>query len=126
MVAKEFAITDAAEGGAHTLALIGEVDLATAPQLQDAIARLCAAGASQIVLDLRELTFMDSTGVHALLASKALCDRHGCDFSLTRGQESVERLFELTGLREILPFRDARSGAGPSRNGDGPGDSTSP
>jgi anti-sigma B factor antagonist len=87
------------------LALVGELDLSTAAELEAAIAEVCAAdGASQITLDLDGLSFVDSAGLRAILGAGATCTRHGCDFQLTHGQEPVERLFELTGLAQKLPF----------------------
>ncbi len=92
-------------GARHTLALIGELDMASAPALETALRRICSYGAEAIALDLSGLTFMDSTGLRVMLLGKDLCQRHGCDFQLVRGPAQVQRLFEITGLLEQLPFR---------------------
>jgi anti-anti-sigma factor len=91
--------------GRHTLTLVGELDLSTSGELEAAIMRLCANRAREIVLDLHELSFVDSTGLRVILTSHRLCESHGCDFSLTRVQAPVQRLFEQTGLGERLSFR---------------------
>jgi anti-sigma B factor antagonist len=93
-------------GGEYILALAGELDLATAPELEAKVSQLCSDGAKAVVLDLRGLTFMDSTGLRALLAAQELCERHGCGLSMTRGQQPVERLIEVSGLTGLLPIRE--------------------
>ena len=66
----------------HTLILTGELDLASAPVLHRRISQLCRRGASAIALDLGNLTFLDSAGLRAVLLSREICERHGCEFSL--------------------------------------------
>jgi anti-sigma B factor antagonist len=91
--------------GAHTVVLHGEIDLLAAPDLKESVRRLCGEGAARIVLDLREVTFMDSTGLRAVLSSQRLCAEHGSEFSLIPGPPNIHSLFELTGLAEHLPFQ---------------------
>jgi anti-sigma B factor antagonist len=101
--------------GRHTVMLVGELDLATAGELEAAINRLCAYGAREIVLDLHELSFVDSTGLRVILTGRQVCETHACDFSLTRVQVPVQRLFEQTGLGERLSFRGKVVTKRPSR-----------
>ena len=56
------------------------------------------------MLDLHELSFIDSTGLRVILASRQLCERQGCDFSLSRAQPQAQRLFELTDVLGRLSF----------------------
>jgi anti-sigma B factor antagonist len=94
--------------GRHTLALIGELDLASADELEAAILPACADGTEEVVLDLSELVFVDSTGLRAIMASKSICEEQGCDFVLMHVRDQVERLFELTGFAQKLrPQKDA-------------------
>ena len=58
------------DGARHTLSLDGELDLVTAPELEDTIAALCLDGARELVLDMRRVVFMDSRGC-------ARCSRDG-------------------------------------------------
>jgi anti-sigma B factor antagonist len=102
----ELDLHDEAEANRHTLMLSGELDLATSPALEEAIEQLCGDGAEEIVVDLRGLQFIDSTGIRTILHSKELCGSRKCEFALIRGSASTQRLFELTGLDEKLPFRD--------------------
>ena len=98
-------VQDNAHADCHTLSLVGELDIGTAPGLQATIARLCEEGAREIVLDLHELSFIDSSGLRLIFTSGQLCERHGCDFSLTRVQPHAQRLFEVTGMVGRLSFR---------------------
>ncbi len=104
MLPGELGLKDNAQGDCHTLSLHGELDLGTAPELRAKIARLCEDGAREIVLDLHELAFIDSTGLRVILESSELCEREGCDFSLSRVQPPAQRLFELTGVVRRLPL----------------------
>jgi anti-anti-sigma factor len=96
--------------GRHRLSLRGELDLASAQELIDAVGRLCAEGASETVLDVGGLEFIDSTGLRAILSVKALCEESRCAFYLTPGRDQIHhqlrRLLEITGLLDRLPFRE--------------------
>ncbi|HEV7584515.1 MAG TPA: STAS domain-containing protein [Solirubrobacteraceae bacterium] len=102
--AKPFEVRDVVRDGLHTLVLSGELDIAPATDLEARVLELCAAGAGGIVIDLSRLTFMGSTGVRLILSAREMCAQHGCDFFIVPGPPSVQRLFELTGLLESLPF----------------------
>ncbi len=65
---------------------------------------MCSSGASELVLDLSELEFLDSTGFRAILAGKELCEANGCGFFMTPGKEPVQRLFDVSGVLKKLPF----------------------
>ncbi len=103
-------INDKRQGARHTLLLMGEIDVASAPVLAGTIADLCAGGAEEIVLDLCGVEFVDSSGLGAILRGKAVCDEHRCAFSLTPAQRPVQRVFDVSGVRDRLHFRgkDAR------------------
>jgi anti-anti-sigma factor len=90
----------------YTLILTGELDLASAPGITQILPELCANGATEIVLDLRQLAFMDSTGLRTILSSMTTCEQHLCEFCLIPGPPAVQRVFELTGLAQKLPFRE--------------------
>jgi anti-anti-sigma factor len=106
MKAGEFGIGVVRSDDRYTLLLTGELDLASAPTIEQILRELCAEGAKEIVLDLSQLAFIDSTGLRAILTGMAVCEQHVCDFSLIPGTSAVQRVFELTGLAEKLPFRE--------------------
>jgi anti-anti-sigma factor len=93
--------------GRHTLLLRGELDLATAAGLESTVLGLFVEGVSAVELDLSRLTFMDSTGLRAVLRAQELCAEHGCDFLVIPGSGQVLRLLELTGTIDALPLADA-------------------
>src|SRR5436190_575970 len=72
----ELVLDDRPRDGSHTLALTGELDLATAPDLEAVILSLCSDGACEIVLDLSQVSFLDSSGLRAILSSKTVCEEH--------------------------------------------------
>jgi anti-anti-sigma factor len=91
--------------GTHTLALSGEVDMPVASGLEDEVRLICGGDGRCIVLDLREVTFMDSSGLKATLSALKLCKRHGLGLSILPGPPQVHSLFQITGLAELLPFQ---------------------
>ena len=106
MQSEAFSIEDRDEGSRHTLLLRGELDIASAPALEGAFQQLCQSDAQELVLDLRELTFMDSTGLNAILKCRTLSAEHRCDLGILPGPRPVQRVFELTQVLDRLPFRD--------------------
>ena len=92
------------QDGAHTLVLGGELDIASVPALHSAIGRLSSDGTRAVTIDLSELKFIDSTGLAAIVLAGKVCEQEGYDFSLVPGSPAVQRLFELTGLIDVLPF----------------------
>ena len=90
----------------YRLVLTGELDMARADELEAAITRLCTAGALEIELDLRQLTFIDSQGLRAIIAAQETCASHHAEYFLIRGEHPAQqRLFEVTGLLNLLPWR---------------------
>ena len=79
----------------------GELDMASTDCVAEHIDALVSDGFQEIVLDLRQLTFMDSAGVRLLVQQTRSPDRR---VSLIDGNEPVARLFDLTGVRPHLPF----------------------
>jgi anti-anti-sigma factor len=80
----------------------GEVDVATCGLLRDELDRLWDAGCEDVVLDLREVTFMDSTGAHALIQHHRRAVDAGKRFSIIDGSGPVARLLELIEISDVL------------------------
>ena len=85
----------------------GELDIDTVGKLEERLLELQQNGFSEVVLDLRNLTFMDSSGVHLLVATDQLARRDGTSFVLIAGSDRVQRLFEIAGIEQLLRFRPA-------------------
>jgi anti-anti-sigma factor len=92
------------DGRRQIVALAGELDLSTVADLEARIEEACSDGAGELVLDLEELSFMDSTGLSAILTTQDRCEGQGCELLLTEAQPAVHRLFELTGVLSRLRF----------------------
>lgn len=91
----------------HVVKLAGELDLSSAGAFTQAVLDLGERGAGDVLVDLSELTFVDSTGLRAILSAKAIADEQGWRLQMTEGTRQVERLFELTGVRHHMPIAPA-------------------
>jgi len=78
--------------------LIGELDLATIGELSGHLQELRDAGVERLVLDLRRLEFIDSSGLHLILELDRDARSDGHEFAVTPGPPAIERLFKLTGI----------------------------
>ena len=84
----------------------GELDLSTAERLEDELRRHERDEPSTLVLDLRELTFMDSTGLRTVIAADARARERGIRLVIVRGSEDVDRVFRVTRMDEHLEMVD--------------------
>jgi anti-sigma B factor antagonist len=85
----------------------GEVDLETVGEIREQLENATASGARHVVLDLRGVTFVDSTGLHLVLEADAASRAQRWEFGLIGGPPDVQRVFDLTGARAQLPFLTA-------------------
>jgi anti-sigma B factor antagonist len=85
----------------------GEIDVATVGELERRLRELRDSGFDQLVVDLRGVTFMDSTGLRLLLAWDDEARRNGIGFRLVAGSDPVQRLFELSGVASRFAFVDS-------------------
>jgi anti-anti-sigma factor len=90
-------------GTTVVLALAGELDLASAPDLEAAV-REREETAETILLDLRGLSFMDSSGLRVILGADARARSRGARLALVPGPPGVQRVFQLTLLDARLEF----------------------
>lgn len=100
------------DGDAVYVCPVGEIDLDTVSRVRDRLEELRAAGFRRLILDLRGVTFLDSTGIRLALETDASARADGFDFALIEGPANVQRAFEITGLRGGLPFIDPPRGVG--------------
>jgi anti-anti-sigma factor len=82
--------------------LEGELDMASGPLLQSAIAGAELDAKAMVVLDLEALQFMDSTGLRILLSLRERAIEHRQEFAVTPGTQQVQRLLSLTGVASHL------------------------
>jgi anti-sigma B factor antagonist len=84
------------------IAPVGELDIATAPQLEDTIRELVESGFDQVVLDLANVEFLDSTGLRIILRWHAAAEGDRRGFQVWPGPPAVQKIFALTGTDELL------------------------
>jgi anti-anti-sigma factor len=107
-----FDVATRRQGSALVVAPRGEIDLATVDLVREAVERDLQGG-DDLVVDLREVGFMDTSGLRYVLELVERASRDGCDVSLVRGPAPVQRVFEVSGLEPRLPFvDDVRAGDG--------------
>jgi anti-anti-sigma factor len=98
-----------ARNGVARIALGGELDLATTPILGEQLQDAEQLDVDAIVLDLRDVTFIDSTGLAAFIRARERASRNGHRFLLVGANDSARRLFELTGTQTLLDAEDTAS-----------------
>jgi anti-sigma B factor antagonist len=84
----------------------GELDLASAEMLEAKLKELESSEPDLLVLDLRELEFMDSTGLRAVIAADARARERGGRLVVVRAPEEVDRVFRLTRMDQHLELVD--------------------
>jgi anti-anti-sigma factor len=90
-------------GDVSVVSVFGEIDLATAEETAAAL-DLARPGARVLVLDLRGVRFMDSSGLHLAIEEQLRARDEGHRFAIVRGPEAVRRLFEIAGLPPTDPL----------------------
>jgi len=103
-----FSVRTERRGDAAVVVPTGELDLATAPALETALARAFGSGESDsVVLDLRELEFIDSSGLRTLLTARRQAEEAGATFSLVAGHRGLERTLEIAGVHKVFTWTPA-------------------
>ncbi|HWI06094.1 MAG TPA: STAS domain-containing protein [Solirubrobacteraceae bacterium] len=104
--AEEFTIRCERERDRYVVAPSGELDTASAWRLERELRRVEASDASEIVLDLSAVEFIDSTGLQPVLHANARAEFHSKRLMIVPGPAAVQRCFEISGLASRLPFVD--------------------
>jgi anti-anti-sigma factor len=94
------------DGERAVLRIKGELDAYTAPGVEEHISRLLDGGARTLVLDLSETTFLDSSGLRAILTAHRRVTEGDGAFALRAPSEPVVRLLDITGLSDHFPRAD--------------------
>ena len=108
----EFSLTtDSIDEHRHVVAVTGEIDLFTAPELKSALSEALESGHTRIVVDLTATTFLDSTALGVLIgAVKRLRSRDGV-LTIDNTDPNIAKTFEITGLDQIFTIRPTRDEA---------------
>jgi anti-anti-sigma factor len=103
---KTFDVTTEQRGDTVHLRLSGELDISSAAKVEDELARVEPDRPGVIVLDLRNLAFMDSTGLRLLIAADTRAREQDRRLKIIKGPEPVQRVFRITRLEERLEIVD--------------------
>jgi anti-sigma B factor antagonist len=88
--------------GAAVMALSGELDMATAPIFRENLAEVEDSGAVTIMLDLREVTFISSSGMKEFVEARGRAQDNGHRLLMSGASPAARRLFDLTGTQFLL------------------------
>ena len=99
-----FTVDVGEESGGVRITPRGELDIATQGQLRAVLER--HVGAAAIILDLGALRFLDTSGLRLILETAQTASRAGREFAVLPGNATVQRLFDVAGVAELVPFRD--------------------
>jgi anti-sigma B factor antagonist len=97
-----FEVAQSGEADVPVLDVRGEIDVASAPELQDTLAGVIRTTPRILVVNLAEVTFIDSSGLGVLIGAVKAMRASGGDLRLVVTQPHIIRLLELTGLEEVF------------------------
>ena len=109
---QEFRIEDRMDGGRSVITVVGEIDVATAPQLRESLHAVIAQGQATVVLDLLGVTFLDSTALGVLVGGLKRCRELGGELYIVVTDARLRKIFEITGLNKVFPIVDALAEGG--------------
>lgn len=111
----ELSVASVDDGAVTVVHVAGEIDVYTAPQLREQLDRQIGMGRVVLVLDMREVTFMDSTGLGVLVGRLKQVRARDGSLSIVCTSERLLKVFSITGLDKVFSIfptiKDA--GAGP-------------
>ena len=99
---QHFKVTSEQQGDAAYLRVSGEIDIATAPLLDERLRAAQSNGYTGVVVDLEHVTFMDSSGLRSLLRAAEQARRSDKWFATVKPPPMVRRVFEITGTAHLL------------------------
>ena len=114
------AATEQLENGAPVVSVMGEVDLATAPALEQTLLGVAENGTGEVIVDLTGCTFLDSRGLGALLATRGRLEHSNRRLALVVSNRNVMRIFQITEFDELFAIYPTLAAA-VNRNGNGNG-----
>src|SRR5699024_3265364 len=89
----------------YTVKVSGEIDVYTAPELKDKLLPLTEVHGNDIQVDLKDITYMDSTGLGVFISAYKSAKEHESSMELIHAKDRVSRLCKVTGLDEIMNVR---------------------
>jgi anti-sigma B factor antagonist len=103
--------TERLEDGTYIVAVTGEVDICTAPGLDQVLRGVLGDAATAVVVDLTECSFIDSTGLHVVLGAHKRLEGSGRPLSLVSCNRHVLKVLDLTGIAAMVDVYPSRAAA---------------
>ena len=101
--------------GTTVVAVGGEIDVYTAPRLRDKFTELVAAGSYDIIVDMQNVEFLDSTGLGVLVGGLKKVRAHEGSLDLVCNQDRLLKIFRITGLAKVFVIHESTEAALASR-----------
>src|ERR671919_646841 len=92
----------------YVIALSGEVDLYTAPEFKQQLLEVIGKGGKELVVDLSDTTFIDSTTLGVLVGGVKRLRPNGGQLTLVCSDRNITKIFEITGLNKVFPIYETR------------------
>ncbi len=105
-VADMLSVRTAHDSSTFLIALSGDLDLSNAAKLEHVLREAARSDATETVVDLTHLQFIDSTGLQLLILADRNARADGRSFRLMRGSEVVQRVFDVCGVSDAFTFAD--------------------
>lgn len=102
-IREDFIVLPRRSGSTADVALHGELDIATAPILRDALTAQIDDGVTDVCLDLADLQFVDSTGLGVIVGVHRRLQRVGGTLRLRSPRPAILRVLEISGLAGVVP-----------------------
>lgn len=102
----DLTLTTREADGKTIVAVGGEIDVYTAPRLRDKITELVSNGAYDIVVDMQEVEFLDSTGLGVLVGGLKKVRAHDGSLQLVCNQDRLLKIFRITGLAKVFVIHE--------------------
>jgi anti-sigma B factor antagonist len=94
------------DDGSAVVTVRGEIDVASAPQLRGHLHHVCVEGAPKVAVDLRDVTFLDSSALGVLVGALRRCRENETHFQLLITSPRLLKIFEITGLTSVFDIVD--------------------
>jgi anti-sigma B factor antagonist len=111
----DLTLTTRDAGGKTIVAVGGEIDVYTAPRLRDKFTELVAAGSYDIIVDMQDVEFLDSTGLGVLVGGLKKVRAHDGSLDLVCTQDRLLKIFRITGLAKVFVIHESAEAALASR-----------
>jgi anti-sigma B factor antagonist len=91
----------------YIVTVSGEVDLATSPDLDAAVIAGLESGTNSVIIDLTDVSFMDSSGLGVIVRALKRCREAEIELDLVISNDRVLKVFGITGLDQVIPIHDS-------------------